>query len=95
MKLGGRIKEGQWFTLSFIGMGVAGVYYALSADLPLAIVLVAFTGLLNAPYSVGRRLVIQRNTSREVRPGSLNFTIDKSQNAPYNRPVLIDRRAVY
>jgi MFS family permease len=71
MKLGGRIKEGQWIILSFLGMGVVGVYYALSADVPLAIVLVAITGLLNAPYSVARRLVIQRNTTREIR-GRIN-----------------------
>ena len=71
MKLGGRIKEGQWIILSFLGMGVVGVYYALSAAIPLAIVLVAITGLLNAPYSVARRLVIQRNTTREIR-GRIN-----------------------
>jgi DHA3 family macrolide efflux protein-like MFS transporter len=67
VKLGSRIKQGQWIILSFLGMGVVGVYYALSADIPLAIVLVAITGLLNAPYSVARRLVIQRNTTREIR----------------------------
>jgi DHA3 family macrolide efflux protein-like MFS transporter len=71
MKLGGRIKEGQWIILSFLGMGVVGVSYALSADIPLAIVLVAITGLLNAPYSVARRLVIQRNTTTEIR-GRIN-----------------------
>ena len=71
MKLGGRVKEGQWMIISFIGMGVVGVYYALSADIPLAIVLVAITGLFNAPYSVARRLLIQRNTTREIR-GRIN-----------------------
>jgi MFS family permease len=71
MKLGSRVKEGQWIIISFLGMGVVGVYYALSANLPLAIVLVAITGLLNAPYSVARRLVIQRNTTREIR-GRIN-----------------------
>ncbi len=71
MKIGGRIKERQWIAISFAGMGAAGVYYALSANIPLAVVLVAFTGLLNAPYSVARRLVIQRNTTREMR-GRMN-----------------------
>jgi DHA3 family macrolide efflux protein-like MFS transporter len=71
MKLGSRVKDSQWIILSFIGMGVIGVSYALSADIPLAIVLVAITGLLNAPCSVARRLVIQRNTTREIR-GRIN-----------------------
>lgn len=71
MKLGGRVKDGQWIIISFIGMGAVGVYYALSTDIPLAIALVAITGLFNAPYSVARRLVIQRNTTREIR-GRIN-----------------------
>ena len=71
MKLGGHVKEGQWIIISFLGMGAVGVYYALSADIHLAIVLVTITGLLNAPYSVARRLVIQRNTTRENR-GRIN-----------------------
>jgi MFS family permease len=66
-KLGRRLKEDHWMIISFIGMGLAGVYYALCSDLPLAIVLVVITGLLNAPFSVARRLVIQRNTPANLR----------------------------
>jgi DHA3 family macrolide efflux protein-like MFS transporter len=65
--LADRIREGQWITLSFLGMGIIGAFYALSSSIPLAIALVMVSGFLNAPSAIGRRLVIQRNTTREVR----------------------------
>ena len=66
-RLADRIREGQWITLSFIGMGIIGALYAMSTTIPLAIALVMISGFLNAPSAIGRRLVIQRNTTREVR----------------------------
>jgi MFS family permease len=66
-RLADRLREGQWITLSFLGMGIVGVFYAMSSSIPLAIGLVMVSGFLNAPSSIGRRLVIQRNTTREVR----------------------------
>lgn len=65
--LAGRLREGQWITLSFLGMGTVGVFYAMASSIPLAIGLVMLSGFMNAPSSIGRRLVIQRNTTREVR----------------------------
>ncbi len=62
-----RLREGQWLSLSLLGMGGFGIVYALSSSVPLAVVLVAITGFMNAPYSVARRTLIQRNTDREMR----------------------------
>jgi len=66
-RLGERLREGQWLVISFLGMGAVGLVYALSTSIPLAILLVTISGLLNAPSSVARRLVIQRQTPRELR----------------------------
>jgi DHA3 family macrolide efflux protein-like MFS transporter len=66
-RLADRLREGQWITLSFLGMSIVGVFYAMTSSIPLAIGLVMVSGFLNAPSSIGRRLVIQRNTTREVR----------------------------
>jgi hypothetical protein len=48
-------------------MGVAGVAYAMTHSIPAAIVIVTISGFMNAPASIGRRLVLQRNTPREMR----------------------------
>jgi len=62
-----RLREGQWITISYIGMGLVGAMYAMSTRVPVAIVLVTISGFLNAPSSISRRLVIQRNTTRQIR----------------------------
>jgi MFS family permease len=62
-----RLREGQWMVISFLGMGVVGVFYAISTNIPVAILLVTFSGFLNAPSTISRRLIIQRNTARELR----------------------------
>ena len=62
-----RLREGQWITLGYLGMGVVGVLYGLSIRIPIAFMLVMVSGFMNAPVSIARRLVIQRNTPREVR----------------------------
>jgi CRP-like cAMP-binding protein len=66
-RLADRYREGQWITYSFIGMGLVGMIYAATVSIPLAIALVMISGLLNAPASIARRLVVQRNAPREVR----------------------------
>jgi MFS family permease len=65
--LANRLREGQWMVISFLGMGLAGILYGLSTNVPVAILLVMVTGFLNAPYSIARRTMIQRNTKREIR----------------------------
>ncbi len=62
-----RWREGQWMAVSFLGMGIVGAFFAMSSNIPIAICLVLFSGFFNAPSSLARRLVIQRNTIREVR----------------------------
>jgi CRP-like cAMP-binding protein/sugar phosphate permease len=65
--LADRWREGQWIAVSFIGMAVAGILYAYTASVPLAILIITVSGFLNAPSSIARRLVIQRHTPREMR----------------------------
>jgi MFS family permease len=62
-----RIREGSWLVLSFLGMGIASLAYALSSNVWLAIGLIGVTGILNAPSFVASRLINQRNTPREMR----------------------------
>ena len=62
-----RLREGSWLVLSFLGMGVAGLLYALSSNIWMAIALIGVSGVLNAPSFVASRLINQRNTPREMR----------------------------
>jgi CRP-like cAMP-binding protein/predicted MFS family arabinose efflux permease len=62
-----RWREGQWLAMGFVMMGAVGIFYGLSPNVGVAIGLVIFSGFFNAPASVGRRLVIQRNTPRDFR----------------------------
>jgi CRP-like cAMP-binding protein len=48
-------------------MGIIGGLFAVSSRIPIAIALVTVMGFLNAPSAISRRLVIQRNTTRQVR----------------------------
>ena len=65
--LADRLREGQWFVISLVGMGLVGAAYAASASIPFAVAMVMISGFMNAPYGIARRLVVQRNTPREVR----------------------------
>ncbi len=62
-----RLREGQWIVVSCVGMGLVGVLYGLASSIWIAIVLVTISGFLNAPASIARKLVLQRNTAREMR----------------------------
>lgn len=66
-RLADRIREGQWLVLSYLLMALAGVAYSVSATIALAIFLVGISGFVNAPSYIGRQLVIQRATPREMR----------------------------
>jgi len=79
-RLADRLREGQWVTIGLVGMGIAGVFYAASTSVPLAIALVMVSGFMNAPYGVARRLIVQRNTPREVR-GRVNSTFFVTRDA--------------
>jgi MFS family permease len=62
-----RLHEGMWLSVSFIAMGLAGVIYSFLHSIPLAILVITISGFFNSPSSIGRRLVVQRNTPAEMR----------------------------
>ncbi len=62
-----RLREGQWMALSWLGMGIFGVFYAGATSIPVAFALVTLSGFMNAPGAIGRRLILQRYTEREIR----------------------------
>ncbi len=62
-----RLREGQWIALGLIGMALAGIGYASMRAVVPAIAIIAVSGMINAPTSIARRLVIQRHTPREMR----------------------------
>ena len=62
-----RLPEPAWIVVSLTGMGIAGIAYALATSVPVAILLVTISGLLQPPSSVSRAVLLQRNTPREMR----------------------------
>jgi DHA3 family macrolide efflux protein-like MFS transporter len=66
-RLGDRLREGQWYSIGIIGMGLITALYSRVASIPIAIGLVFVSGFLNAPSAITRRLLIQRHTLRENR----------------------------
>jgi len=66
-KYSDRLPEGTWIVFSTIAMGIAGILYGLATSIFVAIVLVMISGFFNAPSSIARRVLLQRNTPRELR----------------------------
>jgi MFS family permease len=62
-----RLRAGQWIAVSILGMGACTVGFALSWSVSFAIACSTMIGVLNAPSYLGRQLLIQRTTPREVR----------------------------
>jgi len=62
-----RLHAGQWIGISILGMGVFTVGMALGHRVWVVIACSAMIGLLNAPSYLGRQLLIQRTTPREIR----------------------------
>jgi hypothetical protein len=62
-----RMHEGPWIAISYMGMGIVGAAYAMSHSIPMAIIILTISGFMNSPSVIGRRLVMQRNTPREMR----------------------------
>jgi MFS transporter, DHA3 family, macrolide efflux protein len=62
-----RMREGQWIALGWMSMGLLGVIYSQMTSIPWAILLVTISGFMNAPPAIGGRLILQRNTPREMR----------------------------
>jgi CRP-like cAMP-binding protein/sugar phosphate permease len=66
-RFAGKLPEPAWVVVAMVGMGVAGIFYALATSVPVAILLVTVTGFFNSPASVARSVLLQRNTPREMR----------------------------
>lgn len=62
-----RLREGQWIAIGVMGMAIFGIAYGLSYSIPIAIAIQMISGFLNSPSSIGTRLVLQRNTPRDMR----------------------------
>ncbi len=67
IRLADRIREGQWLTMSIVLMALVALLYSLSASMSLAIFLIGLSGFVNSPSFIGRQLIIQRSTPREMR----------------------------
>lgn len=66
-KYADRLREGQWMVMATFGMGVFGVLYGTATNIWFAIAMVVGSGFLNSPLSIARRLILQKNTPREMR----------------------------
>ena len=61
------LPEPAWIVVSLVGMGAAGILYASATSIPIAILWVTLSGLLQPPSSVSRQVLLQRHTPREMR----------------------------
>jgi CRP-like cAMP-binding protein/sugar phosphate permease len=77
-----RLREGAWIVISLLGMSLAGIVYSFLHSIPLAILVVTISGFFNAPSAIGRRLVVQRNTPREMR-GRVTSVIFVARDVSY------------
>ncbi len=66
-RLADRIREGQWLTISYVLMALGSIWYSFANSITLGIFLIGVIGIVNAPSYIGRQLVIQRSTPRELR----------------------------
>ncbi len=62
-----RMQEGPWIAIGYLGMGVAGIAYSATHSVPVAVIILTISGFMNAPASIGRRIIMQRHTPREMR----------------------------
>jgi DHA3 family macrolide efflux protein-like MFS transporter len=62
-----RWREGQWMVVGLMGMGMAALLYSQLQSVWLAIAVQMMSGFMNAPYSIARRVLVQRSTAPDVR----------------------------
>jgi MFS family permease len=82
VKLFDRMREGAWIAASYVGMALTDIIYSFSHSIPLAITVLTISGFIYAPSFIGRRLVIQRNTPRDMR-GRVNSVFFVLRDALY------------
>jgi MFS family permease len=66
-RLAERLRAGRWVAVSLLGMGLFMVCQALAGSVLAAVAFNTLIGILNAPSYLGRQLLVQRTTPREVR----------------------------
>jgi len=62
-----RLHEGQWIAVSYVTMAILTFIIAGMSSVYAVGILYLFTGVMNAPSYIGRTLIFQRNTTREIR----------------------------
>lgn len=62
-----RLRDGQWQSISFIGMGILSLVFGMVNHIAPALIIMVMIGFFNGPSHIGRKLIIQRNTPREMR----------------------------
>ncbi|CAA9235897.1 MAG: hypothetical protein AVDCRST_MAG26-1194 [uncultured Chloroflexia bacterium] len=77
-----RFHPGQWIALSYLALGILCAGLSLATSVPLVIGLYSVAGFVNAPNYVGRSLVIQRGTVREMR-GRVNSAFLVTRNVVF------------
>jgi MFS family permease len=63
----GHLREGLWIALSFLGMALGNIIFSQVSSVALAIAAGLLINVMNAPSYIGRQLLIQRNTARDMR----------------------------
>jgi MFS family permease len=63
----GRLHAGQWIAMSILTMGAVTIGLGLGRHIWIALACSTMIGVLNAPSYLGRQLLIQRTTPREIR----------------------------
>ncbi len=61
------LPEPAWMSLAMAGMALCAVFYGLSTQVGVAILIVTISGFANAPSAIARSTLLQRNTPREMR----------------------------
>ncbi len=65
--LANRLFEGQWLSLSLLGLGIVLIGYAQASTIGMAVTLYTILYFVGAAYYVSPPLIVQRNTTREMR----------------------------
>jgi DHA3 family macrolide efflux protein-like MFS transporter len=63
----GRLREGQWMTISLFGIALTSILYSVSNSVVSVVAWVLVLGCLTPPSVVGRSLIMQRESPREMR----------------------------
>jgi DHA3 family macrolide efflux protein-like MFS transporter len=62
-----RLREGQWVAISFLMVGLLTVVYSQLTSITGVILIAAAINFFDAPSSIGQGLLVQRNTTRQMR----------------------------